>query len=153
MKPEALQREHLTALITATPAEAERIRRGFDPTSRRTAALYLRAAVATCLEFRFGPGAGLGAGPVCADELAAFMSELRRTGRDTEPPPDYLAIESAVRALYGEPHLAEPLSDSERSRAHYTLLRKQIDAHPWLATNHDHLLNRAKDTAIIWLTG
>ncbi|WP_030161064.1 hypothetical protein [Glycomyces sp. NRRL B-16210] len=153
MKPEELHRKHLTALIAGTPADAERIRQWFQPVDHKTAAEYLRAAVAVCLEYRFGPGAGLGAGPVDPDEFAAFMAEVRQSGHGTEPPLDHLAIESAVRALYGEGHLLEPLGEHERTSAHYALLRKQINAYPWLEDNPDHLIDHARATMTTWILG
>ncbi|KPC67382.1 hypothetical protein ADL26_20870, partial [Thermoactinomyces vulgaris] len=93
------------------------------PEAREVAVEYLRAATAVALEYRFGPGAGMGAGPVDHDELTAFMSEVRAAALGTEPPPDFLAVEAIVRALYGEPHLLEPLSSEQRSQASFTALR------------------------------
>jgi hypothetical protein len=99
------------------------------------------------------PGAGLGAGPVDHDEFTAFMTEMRRDGQVIEPPLDHLAIESAVRSLYGEPHLLEPLGDHQQTSAHYALLRKQIDAHPWLAANPGYVIDRAKAIMTAWTLG
>jgi hypothetical protein len=153
MKPEELHRKHLAALIAGSPEDAEKIRQWFKPLDHKTAARYLRAAVAASLEYRFGPGAGLGAGPVDHDEFTAFMTEMRRAGQGTEPPLDHLAIESAVRSLYGESHLLEPLGEHQRTSAHHALLRKQIDAHPWLAANPGHLIDRAKAIMTTWILG
>jgi len=153
MTLEELHRKHLTALIAGKREDAERIRQWFEPLDHETAARYLRAAVAASLEYRFGPGAGLGAGPVDHDEITAFMAEMRRDGQGIEPPPDYLAIESAVRSLYGEPHLLEPLGDHQQTGAHCALLRKQIEAHPWLAANPAHLIDRAKAIMTTWIFG
>jgi hypothetical protein len=33
------------------------------------------------------------------------------------------------------------------------LLRKQIDAHPWLAANPGHLIDRAKAIMTTWILG
>ncbi|THV30213.1 hypothetical protein [Glycomyces paridis] len=153
MKPEELHRRHLAALITGDAAETERVRRWFKPLDHATAAMYLRAAVAASLEYRFGPGAGLGAGPIDYDELAAFTAEIRRSSDTAEPPPDHLAIESVVRALYGEPHLLEPLAEHQRAATHHVLLRKQIEARPWLGANPGHLIDRAKTTMTAWVLG
>lgn len=153
MKTEELHRSHLTALIAGTAEDAERVRRWFGPADRDTAGRYLRAAVAACLEYRFGPGAGLGAGPVDHDEFTAYMAEIRRDRRGAEPPPDPLAIESALRSLYGEPHLLEPLSEHQRTAAHHALLRKQVEAHPWLGANPAHLVDRAEAIMTAWVPG
>jgi hypothetical protein len=153
MKPEELQRKHLAALIAGSPEEAAKVRQWFGPPDRTTAGQYLRAAVAVCLEYRFGPGAGLGAGPVDHDALTAFMAETRGSGHGTEPPPDHLAIESAVRSLYGEPHLLEPLGEHQRASAHYAVLRKQVEAHPWLGDNPGRLIDRAKAIMTTWILG
>jgi hypothetical protein len=81
------------------------------------------------------------------------MAEMRRDRYGIEPPRDYLAIESAVRSLYGEPHLFEPLGEHQQTSAHYAVLRKQIDAHPWLAANPGHLIDRAKAIMTTWILG
>lgn len=153
MTPEELHRKHLTALIAGSPEEAEKVRQWFKPLDHKTAARYLRAAVAASLEYRFGPGAGLGAGPVDHDEFTAFMAETRHDGQGIEPPLDHLAIESAVRSLYCEPHLIEPLSEHQQTSAHYAVLRKQIDAHPWLRANPGHVIDRAKGIMTTWNLG
>lgn len=153
MTPEELHRKHLTALIAGSPEDAAQVRERFRPLDHTTAAQYLRAAVAASLEYRFGPGAGLGAGPVDHDEFTAFMAELRHDGHAVEPPPDHLAIESAVRSLYGEPHLLEPLSEHQQTGAHYALLCKQTGDHPWLRANPGHLIDRAKAIMTTWILG
>lgn len=153
MTPEELHRKHLTALIAGSLEEAEKVRERFKPLDRKTAVRHLRAAVAASLEFRFGPGAGLGARPVDHDEFTAFMAELRRDGDGIEPPLDHLAIESAVRSLYGEPHLLEPLGERRQNSAHYAVLRKQVDDYPWLRANPGHLIDRAKAIMTAWILG
>lgn len=153
MSPEQLHRNHVKALAAADLDAASKLRAQFGPHGNKIAVDYLRAMVAVCVEYRFGPGAGLGAGPVDADELAAFMREVREADRHTEPPPDFMAVEAAVRALYGEPHLMEPLSTRERSRALYLVLRHQLDRHPWLAANLDPVIDRAKQVMTVWVLG
>jgi hypothetical protein len=153
MKPYDLQRQHLAALITGDLEASARLRERIGPRGDDTAADFLRAATAVSLEYRFGPGAGLGAGPIDYDELAEFMAELRRAGQGTEPPPNYLAVEAVVRSLYGEPHLIESLERQRRSQALYTALRHQVHRYPWLAANAEWVVERAKQTAVIWLLG
>jgi hypothetical protein len=89
MNPYDLQREHVVALLTGDLEAAARLRPRLGRDGQTSATEFLRAATAVCLEYRFGPGAGLGAGPVDYDELAAFMAEVRLAGRASEPPPDY----------------------------------------------------------------
>ncbi len=151
MKPEALHREHLTALLKGDLEGAARLRKQFGPRDHVGSAEFLRAAVAVCVEFRFGPGAGLGAGPVDFERLAAFMTELRRAGRGVEPPPDYLAVEAVIRSLYGEPHLIEPLGEQQRSQAHFTALEFELRRHAWLKANPEHLVERARQRMTAWL--
>jgi hypothetical protein len=151
MKPYDLQREHLAALLTGDLEGAARIRPRLGRDGETNAAEFLRAATAISLEYRFGPGAGLGAGPIDFDELAAFMAELRYAARTMEPPPDYLAVEAVVRSLYGEPHLIEPLELRQRSQALYTALQHQVRRHRWLATHAEWVAERAKQTWMIWL--
>lgn len=153
MKPYDLQRKHLSALLTGDLDAASRLRARLGRDGEASATEFLRAATAVSLEYRFGPGAGIGAGPVDYDELAAFMAELRFAGRTSEPPPDYLAVEAVVRSLYGEPHLIDPLEGRQRSRALYTALRHQTLRHPWLAANPEWVAERAKQTMMIWLLG
>lgn len=153
MTPEQLHRNHIKALAAADLEGAAKLRARFGPHGEQIALDYLRATVAVCLEYRFGPGAGLGARPVDYDELASFMSEVREAGRSEEPPPDHLAVEAAVRSLYGEPHLLEPLSSRERSRALYLLLRHQLGRHPWLRSNIDTVVDRAKQVMTTWILG
>lgn len=153
MTPEQLHRSHLKALAAGDIGGAAHLRRQFSPVDRSTAVEYLRATTAVCLEYRFGPGAGLGAGPADPDTLRAFMNELRAAGRTAEPPPDFLAVESAVRSLYGEPHLLEPLSRQRRSTALYTVLVHQIRRHPWLAANLDPIIDRAQQLMKVWVLG
>jgi hypothetical protein len=153
MKPEELHRDHIGALVAGNLEAAASIRRQFSASDRTFAVEYLRSTTAICLEYRFGPGAGLGAGPVDHDELAAFMTEVRETTRGTEPPPDYLAIEAVVRSLYGEPHLLEPLTDHQRSQALYSVLLLQTNRFPWLAANLHHAFDRAKHLMTTWLLG
>ncbi|MQM28380.1 hypothetical protein [Glycomyces albidus] len=153
MKPEELHHRHLSALVTGDLDAAASLRGRFSPGDHRTAVELLRAAVAVCLECRLGPGAGLGAGPVDHDALAALMDEIRRAGAGTEPPPDYLAIEAAVRSLYGEPHLLEPLSDQQRGPVLYALLSSQVARSPWLRANPDRVVERAKAVMTVWLLG
>lgn len=151
MKPEQLHRNHLTALISGDHEKAANLRGHFSRSDHDTAVQFLRAATAISLEYRFGPGAGLGAGPVDYDELAAFMAEARRMCEGTEPPPDFLAVEAVVRSLYGEPHLIEPLRRQQHSQALYLALTIQTRHHPWLAAHPDWVLDRAKQTSLIWL--
>jgi len=153
MKPEDLHRDHVSALVAGDLETAATIRRQFSANDRSFAVDYLRGTTAICLEYRFGPGAGLGAGPVDHDELASFMTEVRETTRGAEPPPDYLAIEAVVRSLYGEPHLLEPLTDHQRSQALYSVLLLQTRRFPWLATNLDHTFGRAKLLITTWILG
>ncbi|MFC3492951.1 hypothetical protein [Glycomyces rhizosphaerae] len=148
-----LQREHLVALITGDLEGAARLRARLGRDGEMPATEFMRAATAVCLEYRFGPGAGLGAGPIDYDELAAFMAELRRSGRTAEPPPDYLAVEAVVRSLYGETHLIEPLEKRQRSQAIFTALQHQVHRHPWIAANAAWVAERAKQTWSIWLLG
>jgi hypothetical protein len=153
MKPDELHHRHLSALITGDLDTAASLRVRFGPRDHRTAVELLRAAVAVCLECRLGPGAGLGAGPVDHDALAVLMEEIRRAGAGAEPPPDYLAIEAAVRSLYGEPHLLEPLSDQQRGPALYALLSTQVGRYPWLRANPGHVVDRAKAVMTTWILG
>jgi hypothetical protein len=134
------QRENLAALLKGDIEKAAELRAHLvKPEARELAAEYLRAATAVALEYRFGPGAGMGAGPVDYDELTAFMGEVRTAALDAEPPPDFLAVEAIVRALYGEPHLLEPLGSEQRSQAGYTALRYQLARHRWIAQHpRDH---------------
>jgi hypothetical protein len=72
------QRENLAALLKGDIEKAAELRAHLvKPEARELAAEYLRAATAVALEYRFGPGAGMGAGPVDYDELTAFMGEVR----------------------------------------------------------------------------
>jgi hypothetical protein len=153
VKPDEYHRAHLAALIQGDASEAAKLRQWFGPHDHDTAIDLLRASAAVCLEPRFGPGAGLGAGPVDYDELPVFMAEVRRTSLGTEPPPDFLAVEAAVRSLYGEPHLLEPLAPQAKSTAHYTILQHQARAHRWLATHTDTVIDRAKAMMTAWIIG
>lgn len=153
MKPEELHRDHISALVAGDLEAAAAIHRQFSASDRSFAVDYLRGTTAVCLEYRFGPGAGLGAGPVDQDELAAFMTEVRETTRGAEPPPDYLAVEAVVRSLYGEPHLLDPLTDHQRSQALYSVLLLQTMRFPWLADNLHHTFDRAKHLMTTWLLG
>ncbi|MEU6860350.1 hypothetical protein AB0B28_15950 [Glycomyces sp. NPDC046736] len=157
MTPEQRQREHLTYLITGDLTAAADLREQFADHSRTSAAEHVRAAAAVCLEFRFGPGAGRGAGAIDRDELAAFMSEIRQSNHDIKPSLDLLAVEAAVRSLYGEPHLVESpgidvFGDAFAS-AFYTALRHQVRAHPWLAANPGYVVDRARQLMMFWLLG
>lgn len=151
MKPADLQRKHLTALITGDLAEAAELRKQFRADSHTFALDFMRAAAAVCLEYRFGPGAGIGASPVDFDELAAFMAEIRSVGAGTEPKPDYLAIEAVVRSLYGEQHLYEALDSHQRSQAIYTALHHQIQRYKWIRAEPVHTIERARWLTILWM--
>lgn len=153
MTPEALHRSHMTALIAGDLNQAADLRRRFGPRDTTTAANLLRATVAVCLESRLGPGAGLGAGPINFDELAAFMRQIRATGFGVEPPLDFLAVEAVVRSLYGEDHLTEPLSAQAKSTALYTVMRHQVRAHRWLGANPGIVIDRAQAVMTTWLLG
>ncbi|WP_205325854.1 hypothetical protein [Glycomyces sp. YM15] len=153
MTPEALHRTHLTALVTGEVDTAARLRHQFQAKDHGIAAEHLRAAVAVVLEYRFGPGAGLGAGLIDYNRLGEFMTELRQAGRGTVPPPDHLAVEAVTRALYGEPHLAEPLSEQRRSQAHYSALAHELARHPWLKANPEHLVHYARKRMTTWILG
>lgn len=153
MKSYDLQRDHLAALLTGDLEAAARLRPRLGRDGEHTATEFLRAATAVSLEYRFGPGAGIGAGPIDFDELAAFMAEVRQAGRASEPPPDFLAVEAVVRSFYGEPHLIEPLELRQRSQALYTALQHQVHRHRWLATHAAWVVDRAKQTMLIWLLG
>jgi hypothetical protein len=153
MEPHELHREHLVALLTGDLEAAAQLRPRLGRDGQAPATEFLRAATAVCLEYRFGPGAGIGAGPIDYDELAAFIAELRHAGRAEEPPPDYLAVEAVVRSFYGEPHLIEPLERRQRSQALYTALQHQVRRHPWLAANAAWVAERARQTWTIWLIG
>jgi hypothetical protein len=153
VKPEQIHRGHVTAMIQGDLGSAAKLRQRFGPRDHDIAVEYLRAAAAVCIEPRFGPGAGLGAGPVDYEALPSFMAEVRRAGLGSEPPPDFLALEAAVRSLYGEVHLLEPLAPQARSAALYTLVRHQVRAHPWLAANPDTVVDRAKQVMTAWLLG
>jgi hypothetical protein len=153
MKSEEYHRAHLAALIQGDPATAAKYRQWFKPYDHSTAIELMRATAAVCLEPRFGPGAGLGAGPVDFDELPVFMAEIRRAGLGLEPPPDFLAVEAAVRSLYGEPHLLEPLTPQAKSAALYTIVQHQTRAHNWLKANTGTVIDRAKAVMTTWLLG
>ena len=153
MTPDALHRTHLTALITGELECAAMLRQQFQAKDHAIAAEHLRAATAVTLEYRFGPGAGLGAGPIDYNRLAAFMTELRQAGRGTVPPPDHLAVEAVTRALYGEPHLAEPLSEQRQSRAHCSAINYELGRHAWLKANPEHLVYYAKKRMTTWILG
>jgi hypothetical protein len=112
---------------------------------------FLRAVTAVCLECRFGSGAGLGAGPIDFDELAAFTAEMRRSCRGAEPPPDFLAIEAAVRSLYGEPHLAEPLEGPRFSQALRNALGHEVRRNRWISAHPGQVVDRAELTMTGWL--
>jgi hypothetical protein len=153
VNPYDLQRQHLAALITGDHESAANLRQRLGRNGADGAADLLRAATAISLEYRFGPGAGLGAGPIDFDELTEFLAELRRAGQGSEPPLDYLAIEAVVRALYGEPHLTEALEPQKKTQALYSALRHQVQRHPWLAANAEWVAERAKQTVLIWIVG
>lgn len=153
MTPEALHRTHLTALVTGEVETAEKLRRQFQARDHGIAAEHLRAATAVTLEYRFGPGAGLGAGPIDYERLGAFMTELRRGGRGTVPPPDHLAVEAVTRALYGEPHLTDPLSEQRRNQALHTALAYELGRYAWLKTNPEHLVYYARKRMTTWILG
>lgn len=152
MIPEALQRNHMIALIRGDLAGAAGFRKRFGPGEGETAEAFLRATVAVCLEPRFGPGAGLGAGPIDFDALAAFMRQIRAAGLDRSPAPDFLAVEAVVRALYGEPHLTEPLTSQAKSAAMYMVLRHQVRAHRWLGSHADTVVDRARAVVETWIS-
>jgi hypothetical protein len=153
MTPDALHRTHLTALVTGELDTAAKLRQQFHAKDHGIAAEHLRAAVAVVLEYRFGPGAGLGAGPIDYGRLGAFMTELRQAGREIVPPPDHLAVEAVTRALYGEPHLAEPLSEQRRSRAHYSAMAYELGRHDWLRANPEHVVYYARKRMTTWILG
>ncbi|WP_030160440.1 hypothetical protein [Glycomyces sp. NRRL B-16210] len=144
MTPETLQHSHLAALITGDLAEAEKLRELFHESDRAYAVELLRAATAVCLEYRFGPGAGSGAGPVDHDELTEFMAEVRAEGNGVGPPPNYLDIEAVIRSLYGEGHLLAPLDEDRRSQALWHALRHQVSRYRWIKTHPDQTIDRAK---------
>ncbi|WP_030144377.1 hypothetical protein [Glycomyces sp. NRRL B-16210] len=150
MNPEQPQRDHIKALIAGDLALAAKARTRFGSHEHESALQHLRATVAVCLEYRFGPGAGLGAGRVDRDALGAFMVEVRKSSRTVEPPVDFLAVEGIIRSLYGEPHLLDPLSSAKRSAALYALLRHQVRAHPWIAGNADTMIDRAQQVMKAW---
>jgi hypothetical protein len=153
MTPAELHREHLAALVTGDLEAAAKLRERFDRHGDQTARLLLRAAVAVCLETRFGPGAGCGAGPADHDTLTAYMSELRAAGHDSASPPDYLDVEAAIRSLYGEQHLFDALSDAEASQALYALLADFAYRHPWLKTDSRYLYERSQQIVLYWAGG
>lgn len=153
MTPDALHRTHLTALVTGEVDTAAKLRQQFQANDHGIAAELLQTAVAIVLEYRFGPGAGLGAGPIDYDRLGDFMAELRQAGRGTVPPRDHLAAEAAVRALYGEPHLTEPLGEQRRSQALYTVLAHELTRYPWLKANPEHLVHYARKRMTAWILG
>jgi hypothetical protein len=154
MKPaDDLHREHLAALVTGDLETATNLRKRFDPHGDQTARHLLRAAVAACLETRFGPGAGRGASPADHDTLTAYMAELRAAGQDGSTPPDYLDVEAAIRSLYGEQHLYDALSDTEASQALYALLADFTHRHPWLKTDTRYLYERSQQTVLYWACG
>jgi hypothetical protein len=153
MKTFELQRDHLVAILTGDLEGAARLRPRLGRDGEHAATELLRAATAVSLEYRFGPGAGIGASPIDFDELALFMAEVRHGGRASEPPPDYLAVEAVVRSFYGEPHLIEPLERRQRSQALFTALQHQVHRHPWLAAHAAWVAERAKQTMTIWLLG
>jgi hypothetical protein len=153
MTPDALHTNHLTALVAGDLDAAARLRQQFRAMDHGIASEHLRAATAVILEYRFGPGAGLGASPIDRERLAAFMIELRQAGRATTPPPDYLAVEAVARALYGEPYLAEPLSDQRRSRAMYAVVQHELGRHAWLRDNQAYLVHQARERMKTWIMG
>lgn len=153
MTPDALHRTHLTALITGEVATAAKLRQQFHAKDHPIAAEHLRAATAVILEYRFGPGAGLGAGPIDYHRLRAFMTELRQAGQGTVPPRDHLGVEAVIRSLYGEGHLTEPLADQRRSQALYATLAHELGRHPWLRANPDHLVHYARKRMTTWILG
>ncbi|MFG3342352.1 hypothetical protein [Glycomyces sp. NPDC048151] len=151
MTLDPLHHNHLTALLTGDLDAAARLRQQFRADDHGTATELLRAATAVTLEYRFGPGAGLGASPIHHGRLAAFMSELRLAGRATLPPPDYLAVESVARALYGEPHLVQPLSDQRRTRAMYAVVDHELARYAWLRQHSGHLVDQARQRMTTWI--
>lgn len=153
MTLDALHQNHLTALLSGDLDAAAKLRQQFAAKDHGIATELLRAATAVTLEFRFGPGAGLGAPAIDAALLAAFMAEVRGAGRATLPPPDYLAVEAVARALYGEPHLVQPLSDQRCSRAMYTVLDHELNRHVWLRLNTGHLIHLARQRMTTWILG
>jgi hypothetical protein len=60
-------------------------------------------------------------------------------------------VEAIVRALYGEPHLLEPLGSEQRSQAGYTALRHQLSRHRWIAQHSAITIDRAKYLVMIWM--
>ncbi|WP_205326714.1 hypothetical protein [Glycomyces sp. YM15] len=132
---------------------AAKLRQQFTARDHGIAAEHLRAAVAVVLEYRFGPGAGLGAGPIDYGRLGDFMSELRQAGRGAVPPPDHLGVEAVARSLYGEPHLSEPLSEQRCNQAHYTALAHELRHHGWLRANPEHLVHYARKRMTTWILG
>ncbi|MDN3241843.1 hypothetical protein [Glycomyces tritici] len=153
MTPDALHRTHLTALVTGKIDTAAKLRQQFQAKDHGIAAEHLLAAVAVVLEYRFGPGAGLGAGPIDYDRLGAFMTELRHACKSTMPPPDHLGVEAVIRALYGEPHLAAPLAEQRHSQALYTALAYELSRHHWLRANPEHLVHYARKRMTTWILG
>ncbi|MCH7229647.1 hypothetical protein L0U85_02040 [Glycomyces sp. L485] len=153
MTPEQLQRAHVKALAAGDLETAAELRKQFGKYGDKGAFDYLRAVVAILIGGRFGAGAGIDAERIDHVELGRFMAELRHDTRSAEPPLNHLAVEGAIRSLYGEEYLLDQIGLRESRHGFYVVLRHMVRLQPQIQDNLDEVITEAQKIMRYWLLG
>lgn len=105
--------------------------------------LFLSAMMAGALEHHFKDDPS-------REAIVRFVNELRYEFRKVDPPINALAIEGIIRGFYGEDHLLDNMSTSDKMAAAYPIIRSIASRSDHMRDNIDKYFHDAELLAREW---
>lgn len=143
MDRDELFREHNRAMALGDGARARELHAQIKDEDREDHYDYVTALFTIAVVHRLGEEPSV-------ETIKRFVDEMASDYRKAEPPLDSSALESLIRALYGESDLLDGVSAEIQLQYQFLSIRKIVDQSPQLTENLDGLLKDASKLCAIW---
>ena len=143
MATDQLFRDILRAVMDGDGTRARQLIETIPEEDRQAYFMFLSAVMAGALEHHLGEETTWGA-------IIRFVNEVRYEFRKADPPINSLVIEGVVRAFYGEDHLLDGMSTSDKMAAAYPIIRSIASRSDHMRDNIDKYFHDAELLAREW---
>jgi len=137
------QRELLKAQALRDKGKAEQFSEDLTPEGRREYYLLSMALFAGTVSTRLGDEPS-------RDDIDTILKELRYDFRDSEGKVNFLHIEGAIRALYGEEDLLDSIAKADQTKAFMAVIMKIVHQNDDVRNRLDDYLTEAEKLVEVW---
>jgi len=144
MESNQLFRETVRAIALGDAERAKQLDAQIPDADRSSYFVFLSAVMAGAVDHHFQDDHS-------RDAIAKFVNELRYEYRKANPPIKPLAIETVLRAFFGEDHLLDEVTSEDQMLAAYPVIRSIAYRSEHMRDNLDKYLDDAEMLARQWV--